>query len=103
MRCRLSCLSIKDLRQHFHKTIDLRLANDQWGNESEHVISGRVDQNSTPQAIVDDLPGIRFYFDRLQKAKATNVPHDVVAVLALRQAFTQIVAHAAGLIEHPAF
>src|SRR5262249_57474489 len=43
MRCRLRRLSIKDLRQDFHETIDLRLANDQRRNESEHVVPSRVD------------------------------------------------------------
>ena len=65
MRHGLSRVSVEDLRKHVEQTIDFRLTDNQRWDETEHVVSGRVDQNAPLQAVADDCFGIDLDFHTL--------------------------------------
>jgi hypothetical protein len=64
----LSGMPIKDVRKNVQQAVDFRLSDDQGRNKTEHMLSRRVDEQSTLQAVFDDCPRVYLDLHPLQQA-----------------------------------
>jgi hypothetical protein len=91
------------LRENLEKPVDLTLRNNQGRHQAQDPVPCVVDEQTTVQTILHHQFRVKVELNALQEAKAANIPHDTMSLLAFRQTLGQIVSHAASLIEHSAF